>query len=106
MDDETTKEMEFEEMMEKQAKRDELQAELRCLHSDLQFNTSPCGDWRMAKALEKLLIGLQDCEETDVASFVKSWAVETYKTIGNNISDRIMKRERVNEIEEEIAKLQ
>lgn len=100
MDEET--EMQYREMMRKQEKQNELESELRCLHSDLQQNTSECGDWQMAKALEKLLIGLKDCEVENVNAYVKSWAVETYSNIGNHVNDRIYKRGRINEIEEEL----
>lgn len=93
-------EKEFEEMMKKQEERQELEAELRCLQSDLQHNTSDCGDWRMAKAMEKLIVGLQDCEAENVGKFVKDWASDTYTSIGDEIQNRVGKRKRLNEIEE------
>ena len=106
MDEET--EMQYREMMRKQEKQNELESELRCLHSDLQQNTSECGDWRMAKAIEKLLIALQDCETEEICVCIKNWATETYMNIGSQINDRIYKRDRervVNEIEEELKVL-
>lgn len=103
MDEET--EMQYREMMRKQEKQNELESELRCLHSDLQQNTSECGDWRMAKAMEKLLIALQDCEVEKVGACIKNWATETHMNIGSQINDRMYKRDRVNEIEEELWKL-
>lgn len=103
IDEET--EMQYREMMRKQEKQNELESELRCLHSDLQQNTSECGDWRMAKAIEKLLIALQDCETEEIGACIKNWATETYMNIGSQINDRIYKRDRVNEIEEELKVL-
>ena len=79
--------------------------DLLLLHSDLQQNTSECGDWRMAKAIEKLLIALQDCKAEEVGVCIKNWATETYMNIGSQINDRIYKRDRVNEIEEELKVL-
>ena len=96
---------EFEEMMKKQEERQELEAELRCLQSDLQHNTSDCGDWRMAKAMEKLIVGLQDCEAENVGKFVKDWASDTYNSIGGDIQNRVEKRKRVNEIEEALKEI-
>lgn len=98
-------EKEFEEMMKKQEERQELEAELRCLQSDLQHNTSDCGDWRMAKAMEKLIVGLQDCEADNVGKFVKDWASDTYTSICDEIQNRVEKRKRVNEIEEALNEI-
>ena len=103
MDEET--EMQYREMMAKRESWKWLGSELRCLHSDLQQNTSECGDWRMAKAIEKLLIALQDCETEEICVCIKNWATETYMNIGSQINDRIYKRDRVNEIEEELKVL-
>lgn len=98
-------ERQYKAMMMRQEERNNLEVELRCLHSELQQNTSECGDWRMAKAMEKLLIDLQSCDVEKVNECIKNWATETYAAIGSQINDRIYKRERVNEIEEEIRNL-
>ena len=38
--------------MEENIKREELEAELRVLRSELQANTSEIGDWKVVKVLE------------------------------------------------------
>ena len=74
--------------MEENIKREELEAELRVLRSELQANTSNIGDWKIIKALEYQLTG----EET------------TYDMKKLN-AERQKVRDRINEIEEEILAL-
>lgn len=62
-------------------------------------------DWMMAKAMEKLIVGLQDCEAENVSKFVKDWASDTYNSIGGDIQNRVEKRKRVNEIEEALKEI-
>ena len=83
----------------------QLEAELRTLRSDLQFNTSEYGDWRMAKAMESLLIGINNSDKNDVVDFVKEWAKDTYDRISGEITTRIEKRGRINEIQDELEKM-
>ena len=74
--------------MEENIKREELEAELRVLRSELQANTSNIGDWKIIKALEYQLTG----EET------------TYDMKKLN-AERQKVRDRINEIEAEILAL-
>ena len=48
---------EWENDMEENVKRLELESELRELKSELQANTSGIGDWKIVKALEYKLAG-------------------------------------------------
>lgn len=69
--------------------KDNLEAELRALHSKLQANTSEIGDWKIVKALEYQLIGQNipyDMEKLN--------------------SDRQKVRDRINEIEAELSDLE
>lgn len=74
--------------MEENIKREELEAELRVLRSELQANTSNIGDWKIIKALEYQFTG----EET------------TYDMKKLN-AERQKVRDRINEIEAEILAL-
>ena len=74
-----------ENNMEENIKREELEAELRVLRSELQANTSNIGDWKIIKALEYQLTG----EETPYD--MKKLNAERQKV-----------RDRINEIEAEI----
>lgn len=74
--------------MEENIKREELEAELRVLRSELQANTSNIGDWKIIKALEYHITG----EET------------TYDMKKLN-AERQKVRDRINEIEAEILAL-
>ena len=74
--------------MEENIKREELEAELRVLRSELQANTSNIGDWTIIKALEYQLTG----EET--AYDMKKLNAERQKV-----------RDKINEIEAEILAL-
>ena len=80
--------LEQENNMEENIKREELEAELRVLRSELQANTSNIGDWKIIKALEYQLTG----EET------------TYDMKKLN-AERQKVRDRINEIEAEILAL-
>lgn len=69
--------------------KDNLEAELRALHSKLQANTSEIGDWKIVKALEYQLTGQNipyDMEKLN--------------------SDRQKVRDRINEIEAELNALE
>lgn len=71
--------------MEQNIKKEELEAELRVLRSELQANTSEIGDWKVVKALEYQLAGQKipyDMEKLN--------------------SDRQKVRDRINEIEVEL----
>lgn len=74
--------------MEENIKREELEAELRVLRSELQANTSNIGDWKIIKALEYQLTG----EETPYD--MKKLNAERQKV-----------RDRINEIEAKILAL-
>lgn len=45
--------------MEENEKRETIEAELRVLRSKLQANTSDVGDWKIAKAIEYQMAGLE-----------------------------------------------
>lgn len=74
--------------MEENIKREELEAELRVLRSELQANTSEIGDWKVIKALEYQLNG------EEIPYDMKKLNAERQKA-----------RDRINEIEAEILAL-
>ena len=71
--------------MEENIKREELEAELRVLRSELQANTSEIGDWKVVKVLEYQLTGKKIPYDMEKLS-----------------SDRQKVRDRINEIEAEL----
>lgn len=75
--------------MEENIKREQLEGELRILRSELQANTSDVGDWKIVKALEYQL----SCEECpyDIKELNKK---------------RQEIRDRINEIEAELAEME
>lgn len=74
--------------MEENIKREELEAELRVLRSELQANTSEIGDWKVIKALEYQING------EEIPYDMKKLNAERQKV-----------RDRINEIEAEILAL-
>ena len=70
-------------------KREELEAELRVLRSELQANTSEIGDWKVVKVLEYQLTGQKIPYDMEKLS-----------------SDRQKVRDRINEIEAELNTLE
>ena len=74
--------------MEENIKREELEAELRVLRSELQANTSEIGDWKVIKALEYQLNG------EEIPYDMKKLNTKRQKA-----------RDRINEIEAEILAL-
>lgn len=79
---------EQEDNMEENIKREELEAELRVLRSELQANTSEIGDWKVIKALEYQING------EEIPYDMKKLNAERQKV-----------RDRINEIEAEILAL-
>ena len=75
--------------MEENIKREELEAELRVLRSELQANTSEIGDWKVVKVLEYQLTGQKIPYDMEKLS-----------------SDRQKVRDRINEIEAELSTLE
>ena len=69
-------------------KRNALNAELSQLMSDLSANTSPIGDWKVIKIYEARLAG-----ESDPYDYAELAA------------ERQAARDRINEIQEELAEL-
>ena len=75
--------------MEENIKRERLEGELRILRSELQANTSEVGDWKIVKALEYQLSG-EECHY-DIKELNKK---------------RQEIRDRINEIEAELATIE
>ena len=75
-------EQNFEQIVEKE----NLEAELRVLRSELQANTSKIGDWKVIKALEYQLTGREIPYDMDKLN-----------------SERQKVRDRINEIESLLA---
>lgn len=75
--------------MEENIKREELEAELRVLRSELQASTSEIGDWKVVKVLEYQLTGQKIPYDMEKLS-----------------SDRQKVRDRINEIEAELNTLE
>lgn len=74
--------------IEKNTRKEQLEAELRILRSSLQANTSEVGDWKVIKALEYQLTGQK--VPYDMAELN---------------SERQKIRDRINEIEMALLKL-
>lgn len=74
--------------MENNEERENLEAELRVLRSQLEANTSDVGDWKIIKALEYQLIGKEI-----------PYNIEELNT------ERQIIRDRINEIEKRLLEL-
>lgn len=75
----------MEQMIERNVEKENLEAELRVLRSELQANTSEIGDWKIIKALEYQLAGQVIPYDMDKLN-----------------SDRQTVRDRINEIEKQL----
>ena len=75
--------------MEQNIEKENLEAELRVLRSELQANTSNIGDWKVIKALEYQLTGQKSPYDMERLN-----------------SDRQKVRDRINEIEAELNTLE
>ena len=73
---------------EKQKQIEDIQAELRCLHSDLQFSNE-FGDWKIAKIYEYTLFGKEP-----------PYDIEELSTKRQEV------RNRINELEEQLKELE
>jgi hypothetical protein len=74
-----------EQNFEQNIEKENLEAELRVLRSELQTNTSEIGDWKVIKALEYQLTGRAIPYDMDKLN-----------------SDRQTVRDRINEIEKQL----
>nr|DAG41341.1 MAG TPA: hypothetical protein [Caudoviricetes sp.] len=79
----------MEQNFEQNVEKENLEAELRVLRSELQANTSEIGDWKVIKALEYQLTGQNIPYSMEDLS-----------------SDRQKVRDRINEIEAELSTLE
>lgn len=75
--------------MEQNVEKENLEAELRVLRSELQANTSNIGDWKVIKALEYKLAGQTIPYDMDKLN-----------------SDRQAVRDRINEIERKLETME
>ena len=73
---------------DKQKQIEDIQAELRCLHSDLQFSNE-FGDWKIAKIYEYTLVGKEP-----------PYDIEELSTKRQEV------RNRINELEEQLKELE
>lgn len=89
-------------MNEKDEKREQLEAELRELHSKLDASSSSVGDWNISKVVEDLL----ECviTKSTVEEAVEKWKNRTMDKYGDKLVDRQQIRNRINAIEEELSK--
>lgn len=79
----------MEQNFEQNIEKENLEAELRVLRSELQANTSDIGDWKVIKALEYQLAG------------------QTIPYDMNKLnSDRQAVRDRINEIERKLEAME
>lgn len=76
----------MEQNFEQNVEKENLEAELRVLSSELQANTSKIGDWKVIKALEYQLTGREIPYDMDKLN-----------------SERQKVRDRINEIESLLA---
>nr|DAD77153.1 MAG TPA: hypothetical protein [Siphoviridae sp. ctMYd37]DAF69253.1 MAG TPA: hypothetical protein [Caudoviricetes sp.] len=79
----------MEQMIEQNVEKENLEAELRVLRSELQANTSDIGDWKVIKALEYQLTGQTIPYDMDKLN-----------------SDRQAVRDRINEIEKQLETME
>lgn len=79
----------MEQMIEQNVEKENLEAELRVLRSELQANTSAIGDWKVIKALEYQLAGQVIPYDMDKLN-----------------SDRQAVRDRINEIERKLEAME
>ena len=76
----------MEQNFEQNVEKEDIEAELRVLRSELQANTSKIGDWKVIKALEYQLTGREIPYDMDKLN-----------------SERQKVRDRINEIESLLA---
>ena len=81
--------------------REQLEAELRVLHSRLDASSSKCGDWNLVKVVESLI---DACSESNDSS-LKSWSEDAKLKLSDRIAERESIRVRINEIESELEKM-
>ena len=79
----------MEQMFEQNVEKENLEAELRVLRSELQANTSEIGDWKVIKALEYQLAGQAIPYDMDSLN-----------------SERQAVRDRINEIERKLEAME
>ncbi len=79
----------MEQNFEQNVEKENLEAELRVLRSELQANTSDIGDWKVIKALEYQLTGQTIPYDMDKLN-----------------SDRQAARDRINEIERKLEAME
>lgn len=79
----------MEQNFEQNVEKENLEAELRVLRSELQANTSDIGDWKVIKALEYQLAGQTIPYDMDKLN-----------------SDRQAVRDRINEIERKLEAME
>lgn len=79
----------MEQNFEQNVEKENLEAELRVLRSELQANTSDIGDWKVIKALEYQLTGQTIPYDMDKLN-----------------SDRQAVRDRINEIEKQLETME
>lgn len=79
----------MEQNFEQNVEKENLEAELRVLRSELQANTSDIGDWKVIKALEYQLVGQVIPYDMDKLN-----------------SDRQAVRDRINEIERKLEAME
>lgn len=75
--------------------REQLEAELRILHSRLDASSSECGDWNLSKVVESLI----DACVASTDESLKAWGENAKTNLSERISERMRIRERINEIE-------
>lgn len=75
--------------------REQLEAELRVLHSRLDASSSECGDRNLIKVVESLI----DACVVSSDDSLKAWGENTKTNLSERISERMRIRERINEIE-------
>ena len=79
----------MEQNFEQNVEKENLEAELRVLRSELQANTSDIGDWKVIKALEYQIAGQTIPYDMDKLN-----------------SDRQAVRDRINEIERKLETME
>lgn len=79
--------------------REQIEARLRILHSDLDASSCDFGDWRMSKAFENLLEDMSTATEEELPSKLLSWFQNVYEDLSLVIEQRKANREEINELE-------
>lgn len=79
--------------------REQIEARLRVLHSELDASSCDFGDWRMSKAVENLLVEMSMATEKELPSKLLAWFKNVHEELAPVIAQRKTNREEINALE-------